>query len=134
MIATITIEGKVPRLNNAYSSGKHGKRFLNKEATEFKRRIKFKASQIGFKFDPYKEFIEVEIYFYRQNLLTEDRQGRRISKTSGDYDGLIKIVQDAVMSGLKIDDSFICKATIHKLPSDKDETIFIVKTGFLQAL
>lgn len=134
MIATIRIEGKVPRLNNAYSSGKHGKRYLNNEATNFKRKISFQASQIDFQFDPYKEFIEVEIYFYRQTFFTNDRGGKRISKTSGDYDGLIKIVQDAVMSGLKIDDSFICKAIIHKLPSDKDETVFIVKTGFLSAL
>lgn len=128
MIATFRIEGKVPRVNNAYGTNKKGSRYLITEYTNFKKRLVVEASKVQFAYDPYKDALEVEIYFYQDNLFTTDKKGKRISLTSGDYDGLIKIVQDAIMKGLKINDAVICKSTILKLPSENNETIFIVKT------
>lgn len=131
MILTITIPGKPPTFNNAYSSGFKGKRFMVKPAKDFKKMVSTIVKGKKIKFNDKEQFISVEIYFYLKNMITKSGT---VSKTSSDYDGLIKIIQDAVFDELGIDDSLICHAIIKKLPSDKDQTVMIIRAHSLSTM
>lgn len=128
---TITIPGKPPTLNNAYSSARHGRRFLVKSARDYKKMVSLIVRGKKLVFDESDEFISVEIYFYLKDLIT--KKGR-ISKTSSDWDGLCKIIQDAVFDELGVDDSLICHAIVKKLPGPEDKTVMIIRSEGLCSL
>ncbi len=125
MIATFTIPMRPPSLNNMYVSSRCGKRrHLSREAVKFKNFAKYHIAN-EFKYDEKKYALEVEIYFYLKNVFTKDG---KISKTSKDYDGMIKCVQDVIFDIIKIDDSQVCKATIFKIDALEDCVVYILKT------
>lgn len=126
MIATITINERAPTYNSAYLNVKGRGRILKEEIKKYKGRVKHQARDIVFKCDRSKEHIEAEFYFYRTDVFTHDGN---ISLTSADWDGLIKITQDAIFDGLKSNDALICRATVYKLQSDQDMTVVILKTA-----
>lgn len=102
-----------------------------KPARDFKKMVSGIVKGKKIKFDETEEFISVEIYFYLKNLIT--KKGC-VSKTSSDYDGLIKLIQDSVFQELGIDDSMICHAIVKKLPGIEDKTVMIIRTENLSVL
>jgi len=67
----------------------------------------------------------VEYYFYSNTAIT--KKGLP-SKTSGDVDGKIKLIQDAMCEALGVDDSIIFEITAKKIFSAKNSITAIIRT------
>jgi Holliday junction resolvase RusA-like endonuclease len=102
-----------------------------KPARDFKKMVSTIVKGKKINFNEKEQFISIEIYFYLKTLMT--KRGT-ISKTSSDYDGLIKLIQDSVFDELGIDDSMICHAIIKKLPSNEDKTVMIIRAHNISTL
>lgn len=127
----IVIPGKPVPLNNAYSNGFRGKRFMVKRAVDFKKMVASIVRGKKFNFDERKHFISIEIYFYTAKLISKKGS---VSKISGDIDGKIKLIVDAIFGELGINDAFICHANVKKLPGNEDKTVLILRSELLSSL
>jgi len=126
IITVITIPGKPPLLNMAFATDfKTGRRFKTKLAVNYEKIVISHLLGKSFIVDEKNEYIKARFYLYSKNLITSKNA---ISKTSGDWDGRIKILQDYISKGLGFNDALICSAEVYKLTSKADRTIVVLET------
>ena len=129
-ILQITIPHKPLTTNHIYGRSKFGV-FLKKEAKEFKKMIKEYMNGMKLEFNPTKNYISIEMYFYLANFYTKSGS---INLKAGDTDNFKKILTDAIFESLCINDAYICDGIDKKRHGKEDKTIVIVKVERREAL
>lgn len=106
-LLTVNIPGPAPSLNNAYFNNAHGGRTMQTSIKNWKAGVtRVVANAIALKgldFSPHqKKDLGIEIYFYVPAL------------HKSDWDGHVKIIQDAVIKAMGLDDAYIVEAHVYK--------------------
>lgn len=114
-VASIYLTIRPISFNNAYSRNKSGRRFLKREAKDYKHQIRG-ACESAVKRDAC-EYDSFEVYF-TFGIKDGLTKGGKIKRRRHDYDGFIKLCQDACFDALEVDDSLITEATIQKIFSE----------------
>jgi hypothetical protein len=72
-----------------------------------------------------KNIVCISIFHFKSGYYVKD--GSRLSKTVGDWDNPIKIIQDKIFKVMGIDDCVVRVGKLMDLPSDKDGAIIELK-------
>lgn len=116
-------------LNNAYSTNRQGRRFLKKEAKDFKQTIIDACEGASFSVSE-KEYVSIEIHCYFESIVT--KRGS-IIKRRHDIDGGEKFVIDAISTGLGFDDALILDKQTYKRQGNP-QTLVIVRKHLLSGI
>jgi hypothetical protein len=76
--------------------------------------------EFGGSVDLSRSIVKIEILNFKSNFFT--KKGA-ISKTSGDWDNPVKVLQDKIFALVGVDDYIIKEGTVKVLPSDTDGVI-----------
>ena len=131
MIYTFSVNRKALTFNSAYPTNKMGRRFLTREGKEFKEEVFYEVKKQcpGFQLKE-KHVLCVEYFFYSKAVVT--KKGT-VSKTAGDLDGQIKLLQDAMCDALGLDDSIIFEINAKKILSSKDSITVIFRMALMDS-
>lgn len=66
--------------------------------------------------DPSKNIVAMEITYYNPGFMLKD--GSRVSKTAGDLDNIVKVLQDKIFKVIRKDDSMVRSLKVSDMPSD----------------
>lgn len=70
----------------------------------------------GCELDLSSNIVIMDIQYFNPEFFIKD--GSRISKTAGDLDNMIKILQDKIFRTMEVDDSIVRNLSIHDVPSN----------------
>lgn len=118
----ITIYGKAPSVNSLYRIGKNGNLYLTRTGRTYKESVQALIEDAGIKLPPELRNVPLQISFKFYFINLWDRKaGKPIRR---DYDGPIKVVQDAVAEALRFDDAWIFAAKwIEKRKGSKEKVV-----------
>lgn len=122
-ILQIVIPCKPLTTNHIYGRSKFGM-YLKKPAKEFKQMIKNTLKGKTLNFDPSKNYVSLETYFYLKNFYTKKGS---INLKAGDVDNFKKILIDAIFEHLGINDAYVCDGVDKKRHGNEDSTVVIVR-------
>lgn len=113
MSLLITILIKPISYNAYYRNSRSGNRIKTGAGLAYDEELELLLSEFreeleefGHKLDPSKNIATLEISFANPDFFIKD--GSRISKTAGDLDNTIKVLQDKIFSFVQVDD-YICR-------------------------
>jgi len=66
--------------------------------------------------DPSKNIVAMSIRYYNPGMLIKDKS--RLSKTAGDLDNIVKVLQDKLFALIGVDDSITRSLKVLDMPSD----------------
>jgi Holliday junction resolvase RusA-like endonuclease len=118
----IEIKIKPMSMGRAWSQTKSGRRFLTKEASDYKKIIALSCSKLSF-LSGYTGAIGCKAEFHGP-WLTKKGQ---ISRTAGDVDNFTKLIFDAIGERYGFDDSQIMEVSLKKVISDKWKILISLK-------
>ena len=114
-------------LGRAWSQTKSGKRFLVKEAKDYKMLVAYYCKELSV-LDGYTGALKFTIE-YRGPWLTRNKT---ISKTAGDIDNFQKLILDGLCEAYNFDDSQIMELNLKKVIADEWLIRIEVKTISLE--
>lgn len=127
---TITVPLEPIGFNNAYNSAKNGRRFLSKQAKQYKEAVRLATRGKELDVDREKHYLSVEAHLYFPNMLTKDGL---IKLRRFDLDGHLKFLIDSACEALGFDDSLILDLVAHKRPG-KSQSIVMLRRHDLHTL
>ena len=119
---TITVPFEPIGFNNAYKSANNGRRFLSKQAKQYKEAVRLAARGKKLDVDRTKHYLSVEAHLYFSNMLTKDGL---IKLRRFDLDGHLKFLIDSACEALGFDDSLILDLVAHKRPGNSQSIIML---------
>jgi Holliday junction resolvase RusA-like endonuclease len=116
----ITIYGRAPSVNELYRKAPAGHIYLTPVGRRYKKWVKeqFEKAARSLPASLRGQPLTVTFKFYFRHLWHADQ-----TPVMRDYDGPIKIVQDAVAEALKFNDSWIFKAIVEKRQSAREKSV-----------
>lgn len=119
----ITIYGQAPSVNSLYRIGKDGNLYLTRRGRSYKAAVSelFQSLEIKLPPDLRNKPLKVTFKFYFRNLWDGKAPVRR------DYDGPIKIVQDAIAEALRFDDSWIFRGETEKRQGTRERAVITLE-------
>lgn len=122
----ITIYGKAPSVNSLYRIGKNGNLYLTRTGRTYKESVRALIEESGVKLPPElrNKPLQISLKFYFLHVW--DRKTER--PIQRDYDGPIKVVQDAVAEALKFDDAWIFAAKwVEKRKGSREKVVVVLE-------
>jgi|694.fasta_scaffold55836_9 Holliday junction resolvase RusA-like endonuclease len=124
----IKIDSEGLPLNRLYPTNKMGRRFLSKEGSEYKKLVQISTLKAlyeqGFSFDPEKNYISTEFYFYSPKLKTKQK---KLNRKKPDLSNLIKALEDGIFETLGIDDCYNLDIHASYMYADKPTILVILR-------
>lgn len=119
----ITIYGQAPSVNSLYRIGKDGNLYLTSRGRSYKQAVDylFKQLEVALPKDLRGIPLSATYKFYFRQLWDGHKPVRR------DYDGPIKIVQDAISEALNFDDSWIFKGVTVKRHGSREKAVILLE-------
>lgn len=119
----ITIYGRAPSVNELYRVAPQGHVYLTDRGRSYKKWVREQFAKMARPLAPElrRVALRVTFKFYFRQLWHRDQ-----TPVTRDYDGPIKIVQDAVAEALKFDDSWIFEGHIEKRQGVREKSVIIL--------
>lgn len=120
----LVIYGQAPSVNSLYRIGSNGNLYLTAKGKTYKKAVfeLFQKQMVKLPKDLRGIALKATFKFYFRQLWMPD--GKPVRR---DYDGPIKIVQDALAEALKFDDSWIFLGSAEKRKGSKEKSVIILE-------
>ena len=116
----ITIYGQAPSINSLYRIGKDGNLYLTRTGKTYKAAVHQLFTEQLIKLPVELRGVPLKATFRWWFIHLWERGGKPVRR---DYDGPIKIVQDALAEALKFDDSWIFQADVEKRKGSREKSV-----------
>ena len=125
----ITIYGQAPSINSLYRIGKDGNLYLTRTGKTYKAAVREILSAQLIKLPSELRGKPLKATFRWWFIHLWERNGNPVRR---DYDGPIKIVQDALAEALKFDDCWIFEANVEKRKGGREKSVVTLEPYTLQ--
>jgi len=135
----IKLEIKPLTYNQYYRNSKNGRRIKTGAGLAYDEELSvvledyaIALSNYGKFLDPSKEIVRLKIAHYNPNFYVKDNS--RLSKTAGDTDGPIKVLQDKIFNALGLDDYVVKSLVVDQYPGREHIVIINIDKLLLSSI